>query len=301
MPPKAPAPSGKKAKNDPKKKQGKGAADDDDDDLLNQLQATAEVAAKKLAEEQKKEEQKKAEKAKAEEEQRKLAAIARAVAIAKLGPLFIDEVSQKLYEMMKTEDGGKMVNPCWMSYVLNNFLAFCVESKREIKLRTPAAPEVGEAILSFEVDDLGPEDGSPHSWNVLTTQSGVHAIDLALHLFQPNGRYGFKANPKFTEEAFVAVPAHSRLVKDKSEDGAAHVGVVASDGGILPDTGKTVVADGVPAETTSKYIAFLRAAGAHRFSKMSKAEEKTARNITGKVVNQFIDFHKKLEEKFFPF
>ncbi len=293
----------------PPKKNSKKKVDDDDDKFLEEQMAVAAAAAAKLAAEKQASDAKQAEKRKEQEKLQLAERLARAKAAQDLPPIFVDDVAKRVVEISQncnlsavssTKQGNHMNDMCWIAYVINNFLSLAVENNRFVSMRTILHPH-GERVISFEVhDDRQPNE--QHSWNVITVGSGTYCIDVTLEQFIPAGRYGYRRD-NCEEDGWVPVKAASRLVVPPAAVGAEAsrlVGVIAVDGGILPD-GPVVVNAGVPDGTYKKYMRFLSDAHSGRFNKMT-AEERRAGEILfkNKAVPQWLKLHEKLIEHFMP-
>ncbi len=292
-----------------KSNNSKKKAEDDDDKFLEEQMATQAAQAAKLAAEKHASDARTAEKQQKQAEADKAQRLAKAKAAQDLPPIFVDDVVKRVVEIShncnlsavsSTRQGNHMNDMCWIAYVINNFLSLAVESNRFVSMRTILHPH-GERVLSFEVhDDRQPNE--QHSWNVITTQTGVYAIDVTLEQFIPAGRYGYRRDIR-EDEGWIPVKAASRLVVPAA-GGAAEptplVGIIAIDGGILPD-GPVVVSAGVPDGTYKKYMRFLADAHSGRFNKMT-AEERRAGEILfkNKAIPQWLKLHEKLIEQFMP-
>lgn len=275
----------------PKKTQKKSKADDDFA-ILEEQQKLAAAAKEKAKKEQA--EQAKLQAAKEAEESKKAkeAEAARIEAMKALPPLFVDDIVKALVEMK-----GGIENPmrdmCWLAYTLNNFFAFVLETHRRLFIRTEAAPE-GEPVLRFEVHDLEDVENCDHSWNVIHAASGIYSVDVTIGQFP---RYGYERDANEAPN-FMPVKAPSRLIKQGEKK--AHKGVIAKDGGVLPENGITTLKAGVAAGQTKKYLAFLSSAANGRYGKMNAAEQKTARILNGQgSASSFAEVHEKLATKFF--
>lgn len=273
-------------------KNQKKAKEDDDFAFLEQQAKLAAAAKDKLKEE--KAEQAKVQAAKKAEDAKKAKADedARIATMQALAPVYVDEVVRTLVEM-KGGLEAPMRDMCWLAYTLNNFFAFVIETHRRLLIRTEAAPE-GEPVLRFECHDLEPIENCEHSWNVFHTASGIYSVDVTLRQFP---RYGYRRDDN-QAEGYVPTKGPSRLIK--LGETKAHQGVIAKDGGVLPESGTTIVKNGVPAGKTKKYLSFLSEAGSGRFGKMSAVEQKTARILNSQgSANSFADVQEKLAAKFY--
>eukprot|EP00744_Colponema_vietnamica_P012014 GILI01016871.1.p2 GENE.GILI01016871.1~~GILI01016871.1.p2 ORF type:complete len:286 (-),score=125.70 GILI01016871.1:198-1055(-) len=274
-------------------KQSQKKAKEADDFAFLEEQAKLASSAKDKLKEQKAEQAKAkavkdaedAKKAKAEEE-------TRIAAMQALPPVYVDEVVRTLVELKGGLD-SPMRDMCWLAYCLNNFFAFVVETHRRLHVRTEAAKE-GEPVLRFECHDLEPIENCEHSWNVIHTPSGIYSIDVTLRQFP---RYGYQRD-EVQAEGYVPTKGASRLIK--LGETKTHQGVIAKDGGVLPESGSTIVKHGVPAGRTKKYLSFLAEAGSNRVAKMSPAEQKTAHILHAQgSANSFADVQEKLAAKFY--
>lgn len=275
----------------PKKSQKKNKDDDELAFLEEQAKlasAAKEKAAKEKAEQTKLLAAKQAEdakKAKAEEE-------ARAAMMEALPPIYVDEVVKSLVEMKGGLD-APLRDMCWLSYALNNFFAFVLETRRRLYIRTEACKE-GEPVIRFECHDLQDVDNCDHTWNVFHAASGIYCVDVTLRQFP---RYGFErdSNPA---EGYVPVKGQSRLVKQGEKKN--HQGFIAKDGGVLPENGITTLKKGVAVGQTKKYLSFLADAANSRFNKMNAAEQKTARILHNQgSASSFAEVQEKLSAKFY--
>lgn len=229
-----------------------------------------------------------------------------------LPPIFVNDVAKEVVDM-KGAANASMRDMSWLSYTVNNFFSFVLESHRKLFMRTPAEPESGEPVISYTVHDISEDENTPHSWNLVTVASGVYAIDCSLKQFDATGgRYGFRRDTA-PEDGWVPVKGWSRLLPLSTPTGGSneaaadvdslvkniHKGFPAKDGGILPIDGAPITTKaGVPAGTTKKYHSFLSDANAGRFHRMSAAEQRTAKILNNqKSATAFREIHDKLEKK----
>eukprot|EP00758_Cryptobia_borreli_P009681 Tbor_TRINITY_DN5500_c6_g3::TRINITY_DN5500_c6_g3_i1::g.12842::m.12842 len=298
MPPKT-----KKPANGASKKSNKV---DPDMEFLKEQQKIVAQTSQKMKQEKEAADKIKAQKKLDDDKRQQEADKENATKAQQLPPIFVDDVAKEVV-VMKGGVSAHMRDMSWLSYTINNFLSFVLESHRRLYMRTPAEPENGEPVISYTVHDISEDDNAPHSWNLVTVASGVYAIDCTLKQFDaPGGRYGFRRDTA-PEEGWVPVKGLSRLIplSAPTDEGAAnaniHKGFPAKDGGILPIDGTPIMSkEGVPVGTTKKYHSFLSDANAGRFHHMSAAEQRTAKILHNqKSAPAFRDIHDRLEKKLF--